>query len=170
MKCCIRAWRIEDAKELASVLDNKNIQDNLRDGLPLPYTEDDARSYIESLGQADADAVFAFAVEYEGRVVGQVGVTRRGNIHRCAAEIGYYIAEPFWGRGIGTDAVRQACEYVFAHTDVIRIFAESFDSNVASCRLLEKCGFGYEGTLRCHAVKNGRIRDVKMYSLIRPLP
>ena len=84
--------------------------------------------------------------------------------------MGYYIAEPFWGMGIGTSAVEQICRHIFENTDIIRIFAEPFASNAASCRVLEKNGFVYEGTLRSNAVKNGKILDMKMYSLIRPEP
>jgi len=83
------------------------------------------------------------------------------------AEVGYYIAEPYWGQGIGTSAVKQLCEYVFQNTDIIRLFAEPFAHNAASCRILEKCGFELEGTLRKNAVKNGVVVDMKMYSILK---
>ena len=82
--------------------------------------------------------------------------------------MGYYIAEPFWGKGLGTSAVKQTCTYIFEHTDIIRIFAEPFAYNTASCRILEKGGFTCEGTLRKNAVKNGQIIDMEMYSNIFP--
>lgn len=81
--------------------------------------------------------------------------------------MGYYIAEPFWGKGLGTSAVKQTCEYIFGHTDIIRIFAEPFAYNTASCRILEKSGFTCEGILRNNAVKNGQVIDMKMYSKIQ---
>ena len=84
--------------------------------------------------------------------------------NRQTAELGYYIAEEYWGNGIMTEAARQICEYVFSESDIIRIYAEPFAYNIASCRVLEKAGFQYEGTLRSNAVKNGKVLDMKMYS------
>jgi len=81
--------------------------------------------------------------------------------------MGYYIAEPLWGKGFGTSAVKQTCRYIFEHTDIIRIYAEPFAHNAASCRVLEKSGFQCEGVLRKNAVKNGKEIDMKMYALIR---
>ena len=167
MKCQIRKWRLSDAKELAAALSNKKILDNLRDGLPFPYTERDAEEYIEAMLAADQNNTFAFAVIFDDKVIGSIGAFRQGNIHSRTAELGYYIAEEHWGRGIMTDAVRQLCEYVFSKTDIIRIFAEPFAYNTGSCRVLEKAGFQFEGVLRANAVKNGKIIDMRMYSLLR---
>ena len=132
-----------------------------------PYTADDAKEFISATLAADKDRVFAFAVEYEGRLAGSVGIYRCDNIHYRTAEVGYYIGEPFWGRGIASSAVRSACDYVFENTDIIRLFAEPFAYNAASCRVLEKSGFQLEGLLRSNAEKNGRILDMKMYSRIK---
>lgn len=165
MICKIRKWELSDAVDLAAALSNTNILDNLRDGLPYPYTEQDARDYITAMLSADANDTFAFAITVDGKVIGSVGVFRQDNIHRRTAELGYYVAEEYWGRGIATDAIKQACKFVFEKSDMIRIFAEPFSHNVASCRALEKAGFQFEGTLRNNAVKNGRIVDMKMYSL-----
>lgn len=168
MECSLRQWRIEDAAELAAAANNKKLQDNLRDGLPYPYTESDAVCFIRSMLEADKDAVFAFAIVARNKVVGSIGAFRKDNIHSRTAEIGYYIAEPYWGRGIGTSAVGQLCGYIFGHTDIIRLFAEPFAHNAASCRILEKNGFACEGTLKSNAVKNGRVLDMKMYALLKP--
>ena len=100
-------------------------------------------------------------------MVGSIGVFRQENIHRQTAELGYYVAEEYWGRGIMTEAVKQICEYVFCKSDILRIYAEPFAYNAASCRALEKAGFQYEGTLRSNAVKNGKVIDMKMYSLLK---
>lgn len=167
MECRIRPWRMEDAPDLAAALNNRRVQDNLRDGLPYPYTEDNAREFIRAMLHADKHTVFAFAVTADDRTVGSIGVFRQTNIHVHTAEMGYYIAEPFWGRGLGTDAVKQASRWVFENTDILRIFAEPFAYNLASCRILEKNGFLCEGTLRSNAVKNGRVMDMKMYSLVK---
>lgn len=153
MICKIRKWKLSDAEDLAAALSNTKIQNNLRDGLPYPYTEKDGTEYITDMLSADEDQTFAFAVTADSKVVGSIGVFRQENIHRQTGELGYYIAEEYWGKGIMTEAVKQICAYVFDKSDMIRIFAEPFAYNAASCRVLEKAGFQYEGTLRNNAVK-----------------
>lgn len=167
MKCSIRKWELSDAKDLAVALSNKKVQDNLRDGLPYPYTEQDGKDFISAMLSADENESFAFAITVDNIVIGSIGIFRQGNIHRQTAELGYYIAEEYWGKGIMTEAVKQICEYVFGNSDIIRIYAEPFAYNIASCRVLEKAGFQYEGTLRSNAVKNGKVIDMKMYSLLK---
>ena len=167
MNCKIRKWKLTDAKDIAVALSNKKIQDNLRDGLPYPYSEQDGIDYISSMLSANEDETFAFAITLDDKVIGSIGVFRQKNIHRQTAEMGYYIAEEYWGKGIMTDAVKQICEYVFKNSDILRIYAEPFAYNTGSCRILEKAGFQYEGTLRNNAVKNGKVIDMKMYSLLR---
>jgi RimJ/RimL family protein N-acetyltransferase len=167
MDCIIRKWRLTDASNLAVNLSNKKVQDNLRDGLPYPYTVKDAEEYIAAMINSDPDKTFAFAIVLDNKVIGSIGVFRCENIHNRTAELGYYIGEPYWGKGIMTSAVQQACEYVFAHSDILRIFAEPFSYNIASCRVLEKAGFQFEGLLRKNAFKNEEIVDMKMYALVR---
>lgn len=167
MNCKIRKWQLSDAKDLAIALSNRKVQDNLRDGLPYPYTEQDGADYISAMLSANEDETFAFAITVDNKVVGSIGVFRQGNIHRQTAELGYYVAEEYWGGGIMTEAVKQICEYVFSKSDILRIYAEPFAYNAASCRVLEKMGFQYEGTLRSNAVKNGKVIDMKMYSLLK---
>ncbi len=150
MKIKIRSWELSDAKDLAAAISNTKVQDNLRDGLPYPYTEQDGIEYISAMLSADKNETFPFAITVDDKVIGSIGVFRQGNIHRQTAELGYFI-----------------CEYVFNNSDIIRIYAEPFAYNIASCRVLEKAGFQYEGTLRKNAVKNGKVLDMKMYSLLK---
>lgn len=163
----IRKWELSDEKRLAEILNNGKILDNLRDGLPYPYTESDARDYITAMLNSDNNNVFAFAVTYGGGVVGSIGIFRRDNIHYRTAELGYYIGEEYWNKGIATSAVKTACGRVFENSDIVRIFAEPFARNAASCRVLEKAGFEFEGTLRKNAFKKGVFEDMKLYSLIK---
>lgn len=163
----LRKWKLADAEDLAKALSNKKVQDRLRDGLPYPYTEQDGREYISAMLAADANDTFAFAVTVDEKVIGSIGAFRQANIHNRTAELGYYIAEEYWGKGITTEAVKQLCDYVFTNTNIIRIFAEPFVDNIGSCRVLEKVGFKYEGTLRSNALKNGAVLDMKMYSCLR---
>ncbi len=167
MICKIRKWELSDAADLAAALSNKKIQNNLRDGLPYPYTERDGIDYISAMLSSNENETFAFAVTVDNKAIGSIGVFRQGNIHRQTGELGYYIAEEYWGKGIMTEAVKQICRYVFDKSDIIRIYAEPFAYNEASCRVLEKAGFQYEGTLRSNAVKNGKVIDMKMYSLLK---
>ena len=185
MDISIRKWRREDSADLVKVLNNKKILDNLRDGLPFPYTEKDAEEFIEVMLAADPDETFAFAVVLEDqfgdedksvggdqsvggdKVIGSIGVFRGDNIHSRTGELGYYLGEDYWGRGYMTRAVDLICRYVFDRTDIIRIYAEPFARNGASCRVLEKAGFTCEGVLRSNAVKNGKTEDMKMYALIK---
>ena len=167
MDCIIREWRIEDSTNLANMLNNIKIMDNLRDGLPYPYTEKDAEEYINAMLSADKTKTYAFAITLDDVAIGSIGVFRCENIHSQTAEMGYYIGEPYWGKGYGTSTIRQVCDYIFNNTDIIRIFAEPFAYNTASCRVLEKAGFEFEGTLRSNAVKNGKVIDMRMYALIK---
>ncbi|MBQ3132363.1 MAG: GNAT family N-acetyltransferase, partial [Clostridia bacterium] len=110
MNCKIRKWKLTDAKDIAVALSNKKIQDNLRDGLAYPYSEQDGIDFISSMLSANEDETFAFAITLDDKVIGSIVVFRQQNIHRQTAEMGYYIAEEYWGKGIMTDAVKQICE------------------------------------------------------------
>lgn len=113
MICKIRKWELLDAIDLAAALSNKKVQDNLRDGLPYPYTEQDGTDYISAMLSADENETFAFAITIEDKVIGSIGIFRQRNIHRQTAELGYYIAEAYWRKGIMTEAVKQICECLF---------------------------------------------------------
>ena len=161
----IRRWRPEDAAALARAINDEAVQANLRDGLPFPYTVSDAEAFI---GFALSDGnMYSFAITENDVCIGSISVTRGENIHRLTGELGYYIARERWGCGYATRAVREICRYIFENTDIVRICAEPFSDNAASCRVLEKAGFTLEGTLRSNAIKSGRIRDMRMYSLLR---
>ena len=169
MKYELRKWRLSDAKELAAALNSKRILNNLRDGLPFPYTEQDATEYITAMRSADENDTFAYAITAENHVIGSIGAFRQGNIHRQTAELGYYLAEEYWGQGIMSGAIRQLCDRIFQTTDILRIYAEPFSYNAGSRRALEKAGFRYEGLMKNNAVKDGKMVDMALYSLTRSL-
>jgi RimJ/RimL family protein N-acetyltransferase len=162
----LREWRNEDAPDLAVAISNYKVLDNLRDGIPYPYSEKDAIEFITATLAAEKDSQYAFAICIDDKAIGSIGVFRKDNVHHLTAEMGYYIAEPYWSKGIMTEAVRQMCGFVFANTDIVRIFAEPYAYNAASCRVLEKAGFQCEGILRQNAIKNGQSVDMKMYAII----
>ena len=167
MKCTLRPWRQTDADDLALVLNDKEILDNLRDGLPYPYTPADAAAFIAAMQSADPDSIYAFAITVEDRAIGCLSLSRQSNIFWRTAELGYYLARSWWGHGLATRAVRQACDLAFQSTDLLRVFALTISSNPASCRVVEKAGFHLEGTLRQSAVKNGQVQDIKLYAKLR---
>ena len=167
MNCILRKWQLSDAQDLAAALNNEKIQNNLRDSLPFPYTQQDARDYIITMLSSQEDSAFAYAITIDDRAVGSIAAFRQGNIHRRTAELGYYLAESCWGRGIMTDAIRQLCGIIFETTDILRIYAEPFSYNTGSRRALEKAGFRFEGMMKNNAVKNGKVVDMALYSLTR---
>lgn len=163
----IRKWRPEDAAPLAALLNNPRILNNLRDGLPYPYTVRDAAEYISAMLSADSGSSFAYAVCVDGALAGSIGAFRGTNIHLRTAELGYYLGEGFWGRGVMTEAVRLLCRRLFEETDILRIYAEPFEHNAASRRVLEKAGFTLEGIMKNNAVKNGAVCNMALYALTR---
>lgn len=163
----IKKWEIEDANELSKVLNNPNILKNLRGGIPYPYTIKHAEEFILEVLNAKKDSQYCWAIYYDHKVIGSVGVFRQSNIHYRSAEVGYYISEEYWGKGIMGEVIKEVCHYIFTNTDIIRIYAEPFEYNIASCRVLEKAGFQLEGTLRNHAYKNNCILNMKLYSMIK---
>lgn len=167
MNITIRNWKKTDASSLAAALSNKNILNNLRDGLPYPYTEKDAEEYIDFILNSNPNDTFAYAIDVDGRAVGSIGAFRQKNIHFRTAELGYYLSEEYWGRGIMTIAVKQICEKLFSETDILRIFAEPFENNAGSRRVLEKAGFQLEGILKNNAFKNGKVLNMALYSYTR---
>src|SRR5258708_993642 len=155
--CDVRSWRASDAEALLRHANNRNIWLNLRDAFPHPYTKHDARAYIRSVRERTPETTFAIAVEDEA--VGSVGVLLRTDVERLWAEIGYGLAEPFWGRGIATEALVALTQYAIGAHGLTRIYALPFAWNLASCRVLEKAGYVLEARLRRSAIKDGEITD-----------
>jgi ribosomal-protein-alanine N-acetyltransferase len=162
--CVVRSWRVADAEPLARYADNRKIWLNLRDAFPHPYTVHDARDFIKSVRNRAPETTFAIAVGEEP--IGSVGFVLRHDVERVSAEIGYWLAEPFWGRGIATEALVAVTDYAIATHALTRIYALPFAWNAASCRVLEKAGFALEARLRRSAIKNGTVTDQLQYAFI----
>jgi len=165
MQISIRPWREGDEENLVKYANNINIACNLRDLFPSPYTPRDARTWI--VFNKDLMPALNLAILLEEELIGSVGIVLKEDIHRKNAEIGYWIAEPFWGKGYATQAVRLMVEYTFQHYDVTRIYASTFDHNIASQRVLEKNGFRKEARLRKALFKNGRYADEMILALLK---
>lgn len=163
--CLIREWRRSDAEALVRHANNLKISRNLRDRFPYPYTLEDATAWIEHA--CSEDPVTNFAIVVDGESAGGVGFERQQDIAHRSVEMGYWLGEAHWGRGIVTDAVRALTHYVFSNFDVCRIYSTVFEENPASVRVLEKAGFACEGRLRKAATKGGHTFDLLLYALIR---
>lgn len=153
----IREWKPEDTGSLAAICNNKKIWLNLRDAFPHPYTVANAVDWISfTLGQKPTRN---FAIVYNGDVAGSIGVLTKEDIYRKSIEIGYFIGEQYWGKGIATIAVGQMIEYIKVKFDVSRIYAEVFGNNTASMKVLLKNGFHLEGVREKSVIKNNVVMD-----------
>ncbi len=167
MEFTLRKWAGEDAPALVKYASNKKIADNLREGFPYPYTINDAWAFLQAALNADEAKSLYRAIDAGGEAVGSIGVFFKDNVYRKSAEIGYWLGEPFWGKGIITLAIMQMCSEAFSHSDIVRIYAEPYAYNEASRRALTKAGFELEGVLRQSVYKNGAIFDSCIYALLR---
>jgi len=157
----LRDWTINDAESLVRHADNPRIAAAMRDAFPAPYTPDDAHRFIR-MATAPGKNIF-LAIEVEGEACGGIGIHRLDDVHRRSAEIGYWLSESRWGRGIITDAVRSLVPVAFREFDIVRIQAGIFANNPASMRVLEKCGFVREAIHTNAITKNGVTMDEILY-------
>jgi len=154
----IRPWYWTDAERLSNLLNNKNIWDNVRDYLPFPYTLKDADIFLEK--HADNQTSVSYAILFHGQLAGGIGFLPKDDVYKCSAEIGYWVGEHFWGKGIATEAIALLVNKIKERSPhVVRIYAEVFQANKASMRALEKNGFHEEGIRRKAIVKNGKLLD-----------
>ncbi len=163
--CILRTWSVSDAPSLSIHADNPDIARNMRDGFPSPYTRDDADRFI-AMAQEEKTAIL-LAIEVEGEAVGGIGIHPFSDVYCRTAEIGYWLSQTYHGRGIVTDAVRAIVPVVFATTEIIRIQAGVFHTNLASMRVLEKCGFEREAVHTQAIWKHGQFLDEHLYVLFK---
>ena len=163
--CTVRSWEWRDRDSLVRHANNRNVWINLRDRFPHPYTKDDARRWLDIVVGSKPETNFAIAVEDEA--VGGVGYTIDTDVNHRSAEIGYWLGEEFWGRGIATEALIAVTEHAFSTYDLCRLYAHVFDWNPASARVLEKAGYEFEGRLRKSVTKAGQTIDQLMYAIVR---
>ena len=161
----IRSYRAADADALARNADNRNVSRNMRDAFPFPYRLSDASAWIEFASSQSPQT--NFAITANGEVIGGIGITLQSDVNRRSAEIGYWLGEPHWGQGIATASLRAMTDWAFAEFDLVRIYAEVFEWNPASGRVLEKAGYELEGRLRKSIVKDDQIIDALLYATIR---
>jgi len=162
----LRGLRKSDAVRLVELANNSKVSENLRDGFPHPYTLEDAERFLRNC--MDQNPLTIFAIEYKGEYVGNVGLVPGQDVYRKSAEIGYFIGEPYWNKGVASIAVNLLTEYGFNKLGMVRIHAGVFEYNMASMRVLEKCGFEKEGVYKKAVFKKNRIWDEVRYSKINP--
>ncbi len=165
MRFSLEEWRPEHAASLAESAADGRIVRFLRDSFPHPYTLRDAEQFI-CLVQFECDGYYR-AIVADGKAVGGISVVRGEDVFRKSAELGYWLTPACQGNGIMTAAAAFACREVFASTDIVRIWAEPFSVNAASCRVLEKCGFTKEGIKKKSVFKGGAFYDSVIYALVK---
>jgi RimJ/RimL family protein N-acetyltransferase len=165
-RCIVRPWRMADAESLVRHANNINVAKQLRDRFPHPYTRRDALDFLKFSSTADEPSNLAIVVE--GEAVGGVGYVPGSDVERYSAEIGYWLGETYWGRGIVTEAVMLLTDHVFGRINMLRLFALPFADNPGSIRVLEKAGYLREAVLRSSSVKRGQPRDQALYAKVNP--
>ena len=164
-KSRLRPWKPGDEESLVRHANSRVIWRNLRDAFPHPYTPANAQHWIRSANPATP--VTNFAIVVDGSAVGGIGLVLKDDVFRRSAEIGYWLGEEYWGRGIVTEAVHAVTDYAFATFDLCRVYAGVFEWNHASMRVLEKAGYEYECRMRKSVVKDGEIIDELIYAIVR---
>jgi [ribosomal protein S5]-alanine N-acetyltransferase len=162
----LRPFALTDLKSLVKHANNQKIANNLTDKFPYPYSEENGKAFIEMTLSMDPISVMAITIE--DQVVGGIGLHPQSDVFRKNAELGYWIAEPYWGKGIMPRAVLEMIDFGFQNLDITRIFARPFGSNTASQKVLEKAGFTLEARLDQTLIKNGIFEDEWIYAVRRP--
>jgi [ribosomal protein S5]-alanine N-acetyltransferase len=164
-QCTVRSYRVEDAASLARHGNNRKIWLNLRDRFPHPFEETPCVEYIAHVLASPAES--SFAIDVGGSAIGGISLQVGTDIERIGAEIGYWIGEEFWNRGITTSAIKLLTAHALSELGLFRVFAVPFTRNTASCRALEKAAYQREGLLRRSAIKDGQVLDQFLYATVR---
>jgi RimJ/RimL family protein N-acetyltransferase len=165
--CAIRPWASTDADSLQRHANNRNVSIHLRDRFPFPYEMQHAQTFLGWIARQPSATVWA--IEVDGEASGGIGIELHSDVERVSAEIGYWLGEGCWGRGIATEALRAVSAEAFEQYEITRLYALPFADHAASVRVLEKAGYVKEGHLRQSAIKDGKIRDQFLYACYKPL-
>ena len=163
----LRPWSEKDLDSLVSFANNGKIAQFMTDQFPHPYHKENGKAFIDFASKGDPPNIMA--IEINGLASGGIGLHPQHDVYRKNAEMGYWLAEPFWGKGIITRAVREMVAYGFENFDIERIFARPFRSNKASQKVLQKAGFVLEATLEKTVFKNGKFDDEMIYGIRRKI-
>ncbi len=160
----LRPWCLDDLDSLVASANDESVSRGLRDRFPYPYTGDDGRAWLE---RAVDESDRAWALEIDGRAVGGVSLHPGTDVHRHSAELGYWLAQGLWGRGVMTKVIAAFAPQAMDAFRLYRLFATVYETNPASARVLEKCGFEREGVQKSAVVKRGELLDIHVYALTR---
>lgn len=165
----LRFWKLSDADSISASANNPKIANKMRNAFPSPYSITDATNFIEFCTKIDQKSACLRAIDVDQMAVGSIGVFfgDPNDIYCKTATIAYWLAEPFWGFGIMSRAIKQISDEVFGKHNIVHIEAESIATNVGSCKALEKAGFQLEGILKKKVFKNGKILDSHLYALTK---
>ena len=163
-RCDVRSWHADDVASLVEHANNRKIWINLRDRFPHPYLKSDGQTFIRHSRKMQPETFFAIAVN--GAAIGGIGFVLQTDVDRMSAEVGYWLGEAFWGRGIATEALIGVTRHAVDEHGLTRLFALPFAFNTASCRVLEKAGYVLEARLRRSAIKDGAIVDQFQYAFV----
>ena len=163
--CSIRDWRSSDLDRLVRLGDNRKIWRNLRDRFPSPYTRGAGEVWLAHCLAEDPHTSFVIAVD--DALVGSIGLIPGADIYARSAEVGYWLGEEYWGRGLAAEALGAFAPWCFEQFNMIRLWAAVFVGNDSSARVLEKAGFRREAHLRSAAFKEGAAQDEWLYARIR---
>lgn len=161
----VRSYKRADAPTIAKHANNLKIAANLRNAFPNPYTLKDAKEWLRLVRHENPERNFAIANENE--VIGGIGLILKEDVYAKNAEIGYWLGEDFWGKGIMTGLVEAFTAWAFQNFDIMRIYASVFASNASSARVLEKAGYTFEARLKNTIFKNGQYQDDLIYSILK---
>lgn len=162
----LRSILDSDQEALATMANNKKVWTNLRDALPHPYTAKDAAVFIDIVKQ---EALLTkFAITYQGQFCGIIGLVPQQDVYWQTAEIGYWLGEPFWNKGIATVAVKLITDYGLNVLNFIRIHTGIFAYNLGSMRVLEKNGYVKEAIFKKAITKNGQVWDEHRFAISKP--
>lgn len=165
MKVKLRPFTQEDLDAMVYHANNPKVAANLTDAFPSPYTRESGLLFLERVMKQDPAEVLA--IEVDGEVVGNIGIHPQQDVNRLNAELGYFIGEEHWGKGIATEAIKLMVRYAFDHFDLQRIFARPFGTNIASQKVLQKAGFILEARIPEILIKNGQLEDELFFGIRR---
>lgn len=157
MQLTLRPYQPCDVDNLVKHANNFNISKYLTNKFPFPYEKKDGEAFIQLA--LSHNPLQIKAIEYNGEVIGSIGVHQLADIYSKSAEMGYWIAEEHWGKGIVPLAVKEMLKYGFETFDIERIFARTSHANLASQQVLKKAGFVFEAKLKATIFKNGEYFD-----------
>ena len=162
----LRPFLLTDCKSLAKHANNRLVWENLRDRFPFPYTETDADQFIQMV--SESSTLTEFAIDINGEAIGAAGIILKEDVYTGNGEIGYWLGQKYWGKGIGTHVVGALIQIAFDELNLYRVYAEVFENNIASTRVLEKNGLVKEATLKNAIIKDGKHQNLNIFSILNP--